>query len=188
MLLQTQKYVYVWLGRSSSPSERRNGIQMAYRIKDKYGTPKITTVDDGYEKSISDLKRADWNTYLCLSKRVVSQLHIEKKTVRPIVPFKLYRCGFANAKYRIEEVKTGNLAQSDLNDVASAFIVDGGERRGVWIWLGRDSSAKDKAEAMRNARGFVKKVSWVGSVFQRKGFSQKQFPITIYILKTFKQA
>lgn len=160
MLFQTRKYVYVWLGRASSPTERRNGLQMAERIKDMYDVPEITTVDDGYEKSISELKKTDWNAHLCLSKRIVHPLNTQRDgLVRPMAPFKLYRCGFANSKYRIEEVKTGSLQQTDLNDVSNAFIVDGGELRGVWIWLGRSSLAKDKAEAMRNARGFVKKVS-----------------------------
>lgn len=160
MLFQTRKYIFVWLGRSSSQTVRRNGMQMADRIKDMYGIPEITTVDDGYEKSISEIKKNDWNSHLCLTKRIVHPANAQREgLVRPITPFKLYRCGFANSKYRIEEVKTGNLQQTDLNDVASAFIVDGGEQRGVWIWLGRSSLAKDKAEAMRNARGFVKKVS-----------------------------
>lgn len=162
MLFQTRKYVYVWLGRSSSSTERRNGLQLAEKIKEMYNVPEITTVDDGYEKSISELKKTDWNAHLSLNKRIVHPATMHRDgllaVVRPIASFKLYRCGFTNAKYRIEEVKTGNLQQTDLNNAASAFIVDGGENRGVWIWLGRNSLAKDKAEAMRNARGFVKKV------------------------------
>lgn len=158
MLLQTDKYVFVWLGRSSSQSERRNGLQMANRIKDMYQIAEVTTIDDGYEKSMGDLKKNEWNAYLNLGKRSVQPMKVNPTALRSVQPFKLYRCGFANSKYRIEEVKTGNLMQSDLNDATSAFIVDG-ERRGVWIWMGRISTSKDKAEAMRNARGFVKKVS-----------------------------
>lgn len=69
----------------------------------------------------------------------------------------MYKCGFNNSKYRIEEVKTSKLEQNDLDGNDSTYIVDGGVGRGVWIWVGRLAHAVEKSEAIRNARGFVKK-------------------------------
>lgn len=40
-----------------------------------------------------------------------------------------------------------------LQDV---FIVDQ-ENNGIWVWVGKRVSEKEKSEALRNARGFVKK-------------------------------
>lgn len=156
MLFQTHSYVFVWIGRASSQSERLNALRMARRIQDLYGIPDVATVDDGYEQSMSIPKKSDWNKHLSLANRHVNPTAQLDAMVLPL--FKLYKCGFTNAKYRIEEVKSSFLQQTDLNDAEAAFIVDCGWR-GVWIWLGRNSFIKDKAEAMRNARGFVKKVS-----------------------------
>lgn len=156
MLFQTHSYVFAWIGRASSQSERLNALRIARKIQDLYGIPEVATVDDGYEQSMSILKKTDWNKHLSLANRHVNpaaQLDAITLTL-----FKLYKCGFTNSKYRIEEVKSSFLQQTDLNDNEAAFIVDCGWR-GVWIWLGRNSFTKDKAEAMRNARGFVKKVS-----------------------------
>lgn len=36
------------------------------------------------------------------------------------------------------------------------YILDNGVH-GIWIWVGRKVSLKERAEAIRNARGFVKK-------------------------------
>lgn len=36
------------------------------------------------------------------------------------------------------------------------FIIDNGTN-GIWVWVGRRASDKERVEAMRNARGFVKK-------------------------------
>lgn len=156
MIFQTENYVFVWIGRSSSLSERRNCLRMAQKIQQLFGIREITTVDDGYEQSMNEHKKSDWNQYLNLAQRHVNPVGATLSAI--ILPtFKLYKCGFTNSKYRIEEVKSAFLQQTDLNDQDAAFIVDCGWR-GVWIWLGRASFVKDKAEAMRNARGFVKKV------------------------------
>jgi hypothetical protein len=37
-----------------------------------------------------------------------------------------------------------------------SFIVDNGEQ-GIWVWVGKKASPKERVEAMRNAHGFVKK-------------------------------
>lgn len=52
-------------------------------------------------------------------------------------------------------MKSGPVFVSDLES-SSVFLLDRGEV-GVWAWVGRDASGKERLEAVRNARGFVKK-------------------------------
>ena len=56
---------------------------------------------------------------------------------------------------RVSEVKGGPLLQSDLVSDDS-FIVDNGSW-GIWVWVGKRASKKERTEAMRNAQGFIKK-------------------------------
>lgn len=161
---------------------------MAQRIQQLCGIATVTAVDDGYEQSMEAAAKAEWNQFLSLGQRHVNQgvRSLDGGGGGPIgggssvvPPMKLYKCGLLAGKYRIEEMKTGGLVQADLDDAAAAYIIDCGEDRGVWIWLGRSCMRKDKAEAMRNARGFVKKVSiyMFGSVALRSG--------TVYFVHIF---
>lgn len=157
MILKTTNYIFIWIGRTSSPTERLNAFRVAENMKAlAKKSLEIVTVDDGYEQSMSEDRKKDWNQYLNLGQRSVHPSNAP--SVEPDTVFRLYKCGFSSGKYRIEEVKSSQLHQDDLNDSEHAFIVDGGAKYGVWIWLGKYTDMKDKAEAMRNARGFVKKV------------------------------
>lgn len=40
-----------------------------------------------------------------------------------------------------------------------SFIVDNGPN-GIWVWIGRQASAKERVEAMRNAHGFIMKKNY----------------------------
>lgn len=40
-----------------------------------------------------------------------------------------------------------------------SFIVDNGAN-GIWVWIGRLASAKERVEAIRNAHGFIVKKSY----------------------------
>lgn len=156
MILKTPKYIFIWIGRCSSQTERLNAFKLANKMRMQCKQmPEITTIDDGYEQSMHESKKKVWNEYLCLSQRVVHPSnpisHVAKPTIR------LYKCGFNSGKYRIEEIKSSMPLQHDMND-NRAYIVDCGSHFGVWIWVGRHVDIKDKSEAMRNARGFVKKV------------------------------
>lgn len=157
MILKTSKYIFLWFGRTSTSTERLNAYNFAARMKTASNRPlEISTVDDGYEQSINDSCKMEWNQYLCLSQRSVHPT--DTISTVPETVFRLYKCGFNSNKYRIEEIKSKALMQSDLDDNAHAFIIDGGLAFGVWIWVGKYTELKDKAEAMRNCRGFVKKV------------------------------
>lgn len=156
MLLKTNAHIFIWIGRSCEESEKLNGLKFAKHFHDVDTNLELVVVNDGYEQSLNECRKADWCIYLPLSNRRVKPLgkFLESRNVSPI---KLYQCGLVGGKYRIEERKSACVNQSDLSDRNSAFIVDCATR-GVWIWLGRNCSARDKSEAMRNARGFVRKV------------------------------
>lgn len=156
MILKTNAHIFLWIGRSSEESEKLNGLKFAKHFHDVDESLELVVVNDGYEQSLNECRKSDWCTYLPLANRRVKPLgkFMENQTVPHI---KLYQCGFVGGKYRIEERKSTFVNQSDLNDKNSAFIVDCA-KKGVWIWLGRNCSARDKSEAMRNARGFVRKV------------------------------
>lgn len=159
MILKTPKYLFVWIGRTSSHSERLNAFKLAAKMRSQCKQmPEMVVVDDGYEQSMNETKKKSWNEYLCLSQRVVHPS--DELPAIPVPTFRLYKCGFHNGKYRIEEIKSSILHQRDLSS-SRAYIIDCGPHYGAWIWVGRYSDAKDKSEAMRNARGFVKKVNWI---------------------------
>lgn len=159
MILQTEIYIFVWLGRASSYTERKNALKCARQIQNDSQISGMAIVDDGYEQSMLEDRKNEWNRYLNLSQRCVNPIrHDIQRPPTSTIQLKLYKCGFANGKYRIEEIKSNFIQQTDLNDDQVAFIIDGG-LHGVWIWLGKHSHRKDKSEAMRNARGFVKKVT-----------------------------
>lgn len=156
MLLKTTAHIFIWIGRSCEESEKLNGLKFAKRFHDEGKNLELVVVNDGYEQSLNQHRKADWCTYLPLSSRRVKPLGklIENPSTSII---KLYQCGLVGGKYRIEEKKSSGVNQSDFNDKNSTFIVDCA-KKGVWIWLGRCCSTGDKSEAMRNARGFVRKV------------------------------
>lgn len=156
MMLKTTAHIFLWIGRSSEESEKLNGLKFAKRFHDEEKQLELVVVNDGYEQSLNESRKADWCTYLPLSSRRVKPLGIVIENPSPST-MRLYQCGFVGGKYRIEEKKSSVIGQGDFNDKNSAFIVDCA-KKGVWIWLGRGSSTKDKSEAMRNARGFVRKV------------------------------
>lgn len=72
MLLQTENFVFVWIGRATSVTLRRNALNFAMVLTEQLGAPRdISIVDDGYEQSMNDAKKREWNQYLCLSQRFV---------------------------------------------------------------------------------------------------------------------
>lgn len=74
-------------------------------------------------------------------------------TTRKVI--KLYVCSDNKGSLHITEVKNGPLHQRDLNSDDS-FIIDNGIQ-GIWVWVGKRSSTNERAEAMRNAQGFINK-------------------------------
>lgn len=153
LILQTQKIIFVWVGRSSGSIERVNALKIASKFRDcRASTPEIAIIDDGYEQSMEIERKTEWNKYLNLKDRLVHPL-----VLKPIVehfPLKLYRCSNINGLFRAEHIKTDGINQKDFYDKNSTFIIDG-DTKGIWIWIGRNISKADKAEGMRHMRGFM---------------------------------
>lgn len=118
------------------------------------------------------------NKYLPLDKRAISKLDesgSDEETEKQKTIIRLYRCSDNNGKYRVAEVKLNPLQQTDLDSevhikrfvqeteklisfisLQDVFILDHGVH-GIWVWVGKKASDKERTEALRNARGFVKK-------------------------------
>lgn len=155
MILQTKNMIFVWVGRSSSPTERKNALKLAEKYKDDFKIPQLVIVDDGYEQSMCSQYKSEWNQYLNLSQRHVQPLILPSNQQQ--IPLKLYHCNTISGLFRVELLKSDCLEQTDLFDRNGAYIIDG-MTKGIWIWIGRNKTKQEKAEAMRHARGYVIKV------------------------------
>ncbi|XP_013099342.2 villin-like protein quail isoform X1 [Stomoxys calcitrans] len=153
MLLATANHFYVWIGRSSSSIERRNAIDLA----NKWQTDpsKITIVDDGYEQSMPDKCKNEWNTFLPLSQRAVCQNSpaIEKPICNKL---KIYKCCYRNNRLHLDQLDVVIPTREDFSDSTTAYVLDGFSQ-GVWLWVGSQATQQDKTSAMGNGRAFVKK-------------------------------
>lgn len=154
MLLSTANHLYVWIGRSSSSVERRNAIQLANKWQSD--ATKITIVDDGYEQSMPEKRKNEWNTFLPLSERSVCQ--ISPVAEKPICnKLKIYKCCYRNNRLHLDQLDVVIPTREDFNDSTTAYVLDG-FAQGVWLWVGSQASQQDKTSAMGNGRAFVKKV------------------------------
>lgn len=75
-------------------------------------------MDDGYEQTLSDNDKNEFNKYLPLGKRSVFQ-STEEEVEKHKSVIRLYKCSDNNGKYRVAEVKISPLEQSDLNSDVS---------------------------------------------------------------------
>ncbi|KAL1494852.1 hypothetical protein ABEB36_010371 [Hypothenemus hampei] len=156
-IVKAHQAIFVWVGRAASVEEKRHATTISQEMKEQHKIPNIVFIDDGYEKTINPDIQKQFSTYLPLEKRVVlpdnEAEHGEIPNSRNSL--RLYKCSENNGKYRVAEVKGGPLYCTDLcsDDV---FIIDQ-ETYGIWVWVGKRATEKEKNEALRNARGFVKK-------------------------------
>lgn len=120
----------------------------------------MVAVEDGYEQTLPDADRELFSSVLNSTGRVVAP--DRQHRVNPPSPIKLYRCSEQTGKYKVAEMKSGPILRSDLTS-SSVYLVDRGEA-GVWAWVGRDVNARERLEAVRNARGFVKKKNYTDSM------------------------
>lgn len=154
MLLQTANHLYIWIGRSSSNIERSNAIDMAKKWQPDLAN--ITVVDDGYEQSMPEKRKNEWNTYLPLSKRAVSQT--SPLNEKPVCnKLKIYKCCYRNNRLHLDQLDVVIPTHEDFSDSTTAYVLDG-FAHGVWLWVGNMASQQDKTSAMGNGRAFVKKV------------------------------
>lgn len=114
---------------------------------------RIFIVEDGYEQSLQPEARKLFDKILDPKKRQVSPESLVANFSPG--PAKLYKCNEQTGKYKVAELKSGPIFRSDLES-GSVFLLDRAGA-GIWAWVGKDASSKERMEAVRNARGFVKK-------------------------------
>uniref|UniRef100_A0A1B0FIP6 HP domain-containing protein n=1 Tax=Glossina morsitans morsitans TaxID=37546 RepID=A0A1B0FIP6_GLOMM len=153
MFLNTAQQFYVWIGRSSSNIERRNAIELAYTHR--VNSEDIMIVDDGYEQSMPEKQKREWNSFLPLNQRVVCQSSsmIEKTICNKM---KIYKCCYRNNRLHLDQLDVVIPTKDDLNDSSTVFVLDG-IAQGVWLWVGNQAPQQEKTGALGNGRAFVKK-------------------------------
>ncbi|XP_037086795.1 LOW QUALITY PROTEIN: villin-1-like [Pollicipes pollicipes] len=164
LVLDAKQAIYVWTGREANPMEKIQGAKLAQSLKDDHGGADIIIMESGKEEALSANEKALFNELLPLRERSVrgaTEGSDDKQTRRLAEELRLYRCSDEDGALKVVEMKGGPLLQSDL-EKNDSFIVDNGEQ-GIWVWVGRRATHKERAEAMRNAQGFIKKKSYSNS-------------------------
>ncbi|XP_054284246.1 villin-1-like isoform X2 [Macrosteles quadrilineatus] len=162
-IIDTKDVVFIWIGRSANNMEKLQAIKVATQLKDEHNAVSIVFVDDGKEEKLLESERMLLGVYLDLSASARASLREAtdddgKVETKERSALKLYKCSDEDGTYKVVEVKTGPLLQTDLN-TNDSFIIDNGAN-GIWVWIGRHASAKERVEAMRNAHGFIMKKNY----------------------------
>lgn len=158
-MLDLGQLVFVWNGKDSSKTERFKGLDQARMYRDERTKMNIVCVEEGQENQMTDSEMKMWDAYLPLKEKVVkpageggSDDVTERESVASI---KLYKCTEDQGTLKVSQVKSGPLVKADL-DSNDSYIIDNGSA-GIWAWIGKNSTKREKSEAMRNALGFIKK-------------------------------
>ncbi|XP_059489810.1 villin-1-like [Neocloeon triangulifer] len=159
-IIDTKNIVFVWTGKAANKMEKLAAAKMAQQLKVEHEATGVVFIEEGGEMSLPEVERKILSVYL------------DPKNAREVAPatedendaaaesaarqqLRLYHCSDDSGTLKVTEVKSGPLDQSDLSSNDS-YIVDNGSN-GIWVWVGKKASPKERVEAMRNAHGFVKK-------------------------------
>uniref|UniRef100_A0A0P4WDJ1 HP domain-containing protein n=1 Tax=Scylla olivacea TaxID=85551 RepID=A0A0P4WDJ1_SCYOL len=158
-VLDTKSIIYVWVGRNSNNIEKLQGAKFASTLKLEHGGGTVVVVEDGQEAALQDRERIAFENLLPLNNKQVTPAADAPKdeTVarRICQELKLFRCTDESGTLKVVEVKNGPLFQADL-DPNDSFIIDNGSD-GIWVWVGKNATKKEREEALRNAQGFITK-------------------------------
>lgn len=159
-ILDARSIIYVWVGRNSNNIEKLQGAKFASTLKQEHGGGTIVVVEDGQEAALQDRERLTFEKLLPLNNKQVTPASEAPKdeTVqarRICQELKLYRCTDESGTLKVVEVKNGPLRHADL-DSNDSFIIDNGQD-GIWVWVGKKATKKEREEALRNAQGFITK-------------------------------
>lgn len=92
------------------------------QLKNETNVQSIVFVDDGYEQSIHNDEKAEFQKYLPLNQRhVLPSEPIDDEDAEKLHrnDIRLYRCSDSSGKYRVTELKSGPLLQTDLDSDVS---------------------------------------------------------------------
>ncbi|XP_051168785.1 villin-1 isoform X2 [Leptopilina boulardi] len=156
--MHSRNIVFLWLGLKAEILHKKHAATILKQRKEN--ETQVFIIDDGYERTLPNEVRKLLNDVLNLSNRNVIP---ENQHSSPLPsPVKLYKCSEQTGKYKVAEVKSGPIFRKDFSS-ESVFLIDRGEI-GIWAWVGKNVNAREKLEAVRNARGFVKKKNYSVSV------------------------
>ncbi|KAG0721754.1 Advillin [Chionoecetes opilio] len=158
-ILDTRSIIYVWVGRNSNNIEKLQAAKFASTLKQEHGGGTIVMVEDGQEAALQDRERLAFEELLPLNNKQVtpaSEAPKDETVARRIShELKLFRCTDESGTLKVAEVKNGPLLHADLN-TNDSFIIDNGQD-GIWVWVGKKATQKEREEALRNAQGFITK-------------------------------
>ena len=164
-VLDAREAVFVWTGKHANPMEKIQAARLAQALKGEHGGGDVIIVESGEENELPAAEQKLFNSLLPLKERHVQPAAAvdsdERHELRRVEHLRLYRCSDQDGTLKVMEVKPGPLLQADL-DSSDSFIVDNGEQ-GIWVWVGKRASHKERDEAMRNAQGFIKKKGYSSS-------------------------
>ncbi|XP_067001407.2 villin-1 [Anabrus simplex] len=158
-ILDTKEVVFIWIGKTANKMEKLQASKVASKLRDEHGASSIVFVDEGQEQNLPACEKRIFNSFLKLNERTIKSADEagEDEVVEEVIrgSLTLYHCTDDDGTYKVTELKSGPLQQSDLNSDDS-FIIDNGAA-GSWVWIGRRASPKERVEAVRNAHGFITK-------------------------------
>ncbi|KAK7872312.1 hypothetical protein R5R35_002764 [Gryllus longicercus] len=158
-ILDTKEVVFLWIGQGANAGEKLKAAVVAGKLRDDHNASALVFVDDGDEQDMHAGEKKIFNEHLNLSERVIKSAEEAgaddevESGLRNLLT--LYQCEDEDGTYKVVELKSGPLYQSDLHSDGS-FIVDNGIH-GCWVWIGKRTPQKERTEAVRNAHGFVTK-------------------------------
>ncbi|XP_065344773.1 villin-1-like [Cloeon dipterum] len=160
-IIDTKDIVFVWTGKKANNMEKLSAAKMAQQLKTEHEATGVVFIEEGQELALPDVERKILSLYLD-PKAARSEIAEATEDANDAAvetaarqQLRLYHCSDESGTLKVTEVKTGPLSQSDLSSTDS-YIVDNGAN-GIWVWVGKRASPKERVEAMRNAHGFVKK-------------------------------
>ncbi|KAL1450166.1 hypothetical protein WDU94_002615 [Cyamophila willieti] len=149
--------IFIWIGRTANPMEKLQAAKVGQQLKTENKAKALIFVEEGTEHELPDAEKSllcaylDLNTSEGLKGNVnESDELIEHNYYNNIT---LYQCSDEDETYKVTEVKTKPLYQSDL-DSKDSFIIDQ-NGRAIWVWVGKGASKKERIEAIKNAHEFI---------------------------------
>lgn len=99
---------------------------MATKLRDEHNASSIVFVDDGKENSLPVCERTVFNAHLGLSNRKTKSAEEagadDEQEVVNRAALTLYHCSDEDGTYKVTEVKSGPLEQSDLRSEVGPYL------------------------------------------------------------------
>uniref|UniRef100_A0A0A9WEB4 Gelsolin n=3 Tax=Lygus hesperus TaxID=30085 RepID=A0A0A9WEB4_LYGHE len=155
-VLDSGSELFLYVGPDSKGVESHTARRVANQIRDQdhCGKVNITTIDssssEGEISEFLSVLGASSLTDVPDASTAGDDLEFEKKLDRVIT---LYKVSDEEGKMKTEKIGEKPLKQ-DLLDTKDCFILDGGNS-GIFVWVGKKSNGKEKAEALNKGQAFI---------------------------------